>query len=271
MVRGAHDSVASGRAGETPGMDEPSAEVCVVGAGLAGLAWRGPCTPPASTSACSRPPTARGRVRTDLVDGFRVDRGFQVVLTAYPELARQLDVDALDLQAFDAVRSSAATACSTVGDPVRHPDRVLSTLRAPIGSTRDKLRVLGLAVDLRRTSPRALLRRPDRTVRVLEARGFSGEMIDALWQPLLAGILLDPSLDGSARKAEVILAMLARVAPPSLRPGWRDLAQLAGIADAIELDTHVVALTGSGVRLAGVAVDARWPPWSRRRARARAR
>src|SRR6476619_6011334 len=139
-------------------MDERSAEVCVVGAGLAGLdGARALHAAGVDVRVFEASDGVGGRVRTDRVDGFRVDRGFQVVLTAYPELARQLDVDALDLQAFDA-----GALVRRDGDPVRHPDRVLSTLRAPIGSTRDKLHVLGLAVDLRRTSPRALLRRPDR-------------------------------------------------------------------------------------------------------------
>ena len=42
-----------------------------------------------------------GRVRTDVIDGFRLDRGFQVLLTAYPEIARQFDLDILDLRRFE--------------------------------------------------------------------------------------------------------------------------------------------------------------------------
>ncbi len=245
-------------------MDERAADVCVVGAGLAGLACaRALHAAGVDVRVFEASDGVGGRVRTDVVDGFRVDRGFQIVLTAYPELTRQLDVDALDLQTFDAgalVRRDGAF--HRVGDPIRHPDAVFSTARAPIGSIRDKLRVLGLAVDLRRTAPRALLRRPDRTVRAsLEARGFSPEMIDALWQPLLAGILLDPALDGSARKAEVILAMLARgsAAVPAAGMGAIPDQLAAPIADLVELDAPVVALTGSGVRFAGDRlVDARW-------------
>ena len=40
-----------------------------------------------------------GRVRTDLTpEGFRLDRGFQVLLTNYPETKRLLDYEALNLQ-----------------------------------------------------------------------------------------------------------------------------------------------------------------------------
>ena len=237
-------------------------EVCIVGAGLAGLACaRALHAAGIDVRVFEASDGVGGRVRTDVVDGFRVDRGFQIVLTAYPELARQLDVDALDLRTFDAgalVRRDGTF--HRVGDPVRQPEAVLSTVRAPIGTIRDKLRVLGLAVDLRRTAPRALLRRPDRTVRAsLEARGFSAEMIDALWQPLLAGILLDPSLEGSARKAEVILAMLARgrAAVPGAGMGAIPDQLAAPIAHLIELDARVTSLTGSGVRFGDRLVDTR--------------
>jgi phytoene dehydrogenase-like protein len=38
-----------------------------------------------------------GRVRSDRVEGFTLDRGFQVLFTAYPAAQRQLDFTALDL------------------------------------------------------------------------------------------------------------------------------------------------------------------------------
>ena len=78
------------------------AGVVVIGAGLAGLSAarllheRGHHAVVLEAS-----DGVGGRVRTDLVDGFRLDRGFQVLLTEYPELHRQFDVDALRLRSFD--------------------------------------------------------------------------------------------------------------------------------------------------------------------------
>lgn len=41
-----------------------------------------------------------GRVRTDVVDGFRLDHGFQIFLTSYPEARSVLDYARLDLRPF---------------------------------------------------------------------------------------------------------------------------------------------------------------------------
>src|ERR1700691_5350851 len=76
-------------------------EVVIIGAGLAGLS----CALSLEAAGLSvilleASDAAGGRVRTDLVDGFRLDRGFQVMLTAYPEAMRLLDYRALQLKPF---------------------------------------------------------------------------------------------------------------------------------------------------------------------------
>jgi phytoene dehydrogenase-like protein len=79
-----------------------SADVVIVGAGLAGLAAARPLIDAGRHVVILEASDGiGGRVRTDLVDGFRLDRGFQILLTAYPELDRQVDMAALDLQRFD--------------------------------------------------------------------------------------------------------------------------------------------------------------------------
>ena len=37
-----------------------------------------------------------GRVQTDIVDGYQLDRGFQVLLEAYPKAKEYLDYDQLE-------------------------------------------------------------------------------------------------------------------------------------------------------------------------------
>lgn len=75
--------------------------VGIVGAGLAGLAAAKEVTAAGHDvvvfEAADGP---GGRVRTDLVDGYRLDRGFQIMLTAYPECREMLEYDQLDLRTF---------------------------------------------------------------------------------------------------------------------------------------------------------------------------
>ena len=120
------------------------ADAVVVGAGLAGLAAATTLHRAGrSVVVLEAADGVGGRVRTDLIDGFLCDRGFQILLTGYPELARQLDVGALDLQRFDPgalVRIGGEG--YVVGDPLRQPSALLSTLRSPVGTVGDKLRLL---------------------------------------------------------------------------------------------------------------------------------
>src|SRR5271165_7215805 len=83
-----------------------------------------------------------GRVRTDMVDGFRLDRGFQVLLTAYPEARRWLSYEGLKLQKFE---PGALVRCQgklhLVTDPFRRPLKVFRTAASPVGTLRDKFLV----------------------------------------------------------------------------------------------------------------------------------
>ena len=189
--------------------DEP---VAVVGAGLSGLSC---------AAALHRAGIAvrifeagdgvGGRVRSDHVDGFTLDRGFQVALTAYPELHRQLDMTALDLRAFDpgalVWRDGRG---SVVGDPFRRPSTTLSTATAPFGSVFDKARIALLRHRLRRVHPVRLLQGPDASTRdALTDAGFSDTIIERFFRPLVGGIQLDPELTDSRRMFDVIFRMLA--------------------------------------------------------------
>ena len=189
-----------------------SSDVIVVGAGLAGLsAARTLQAAGRRVRVLEASDGVGGRVRTDVVDGFRLDRGFQVLLTAYPEVQRSLDLPALRLQRFDPGASVyVGGRFHTVGDPFRQPSTALSTVMAPIGSVADKLRIARLRAQVRRGDVRELLRGHDvPTVEALRERGFSETMIDRFFRPLFGGIQLDPTLGTSARMFDVIFRMLA--------------------------------------------------------------
>lgn len=188
------------------------ADVVVVGAGLAGLtAARAIQRSGYSCTVLESSDGVGGRVRTDTVDGFRLDRGFQVALTAYPELHRLLDVPALDLRAFDAgAMVWLGKRFHRVGDPLRMPTRVIDSAVAPVGSPLDKARLALLLARLRRADPLDLLRSPDmQTIDALRADGFSDRMIDRFFRPLIGGIQLDPGLTASRRMFDTIMRCLA--------------------------------------------------------------
>ncbi|MFV0258537.1 MAG: FAD-dependent oxidoreductase [Acidimicrobiales bacterium] len=183
----------------------------VIGAGLAGLAAaveldrRGH-----DVEVLEAADRVGGRVTTDTVDGHLLDRGFQVVLSAYPELDL-LERDRLDIRPF---RPGALIRVDgsfhRVADPFRRPWEALDSLRAPIGSPADKARILALRRSVRSGSLDDLWTRPDQpAIDRLRDLGFSPRIIERFFRPLFGGITLDPGLQGSSRMFEVVFRMLA--------------------------------------------------------------
>jgi phytoene dehydrogenase-like protein len=237
--------------------DTDHADVIVVGAGLAGLAAaRVVHAAGRSVLVLEASDGVGGRVRTDLLDGFQLDRGFQVLLTAYPEVHRQLDVAALRLQTFDpGALVWRRGRGHVVADPLRMPRAALSTALAPIGSPLDKLRILRQRQRLLRGHAAMLLRGPDvSTIGALRAARFSDATIDRFLRPLFAGIQLDPSLRTSARMYDIIFRSLATGDSAVPRDGMGAIPlQMASHlpAGAVRLHSAVEAIDGTTAVLTG--------------------
>ena len=239
-------------------------DVVIVGAGLAGLACAQDLTKAGvHCQVLEASDGLGGRVRTDQVDGYQLDRGFQVVLTAYPQMQQRFDLDALELCRFEPgalVRVNGGF--HRVGDPLRRPLQLPQTAVAPIGSLVDKARLALLILDVRRHSVHELLRRPDMsTAERLANAGFSSRIIESFWQPLFAGIQLDPLLEVSSRRFDVILRMLAVGATAVPRLGMGALAEQLGSTlpdETVWLGARVSQVDDTGVVLdTGERVDAR--------------
>jgi protoporphyrinogen oxidase len=145
-----------------------------------------------------------GRVRTDLLSGFQLDRGFQVYLSAYPEAGRMLDLKALDLRRFKAgALVFKEGKMHRVMDVFRHPRHLIGSALAPIGTLGDKLRVAKLRFQRHGTSHGT-----DRnTETFLRDFGFSEAMIDGFFRAFYGGIFLERELRTSSRMFEFTFQM----------------------------------------------------------------
>ncbi|SRR6266498_1264453 len=186
--------------------------IYVVGAGLAGLSCaRHLLDHGINATVLEAADGVGGRVRTDVVDGFLLDRGFQMLLTAYPEARGLLDYQALELHPFEpAALIRIDGRFVRVTDPFRQPLGALSALLAPVGSMRDKLRLARLRRRALREDLATMLARPEAPTRgALAWYGFSETMVERLFRPLFSGVLMDPRLETSSRMFELALRMLA--------------------------------------------------------------
>jgi phytoene dehydrogenase-like protein len=238
-------------------MSDRSVDVVVVGAGLAGLA----CAKylhehKVSVHVIEASDAVGGRVRTDMVDGFLLDRGFQVLLTAYPEASAVLNFEQLRLHKFlPGVMIHSGGHVHKVVDPFREPLMALESLFAPVGTTRDKLRLLALRQQLRRASIDSIFEKNEQTTfEILQLKGFSPTIITNFFRPFLGGVFLEKELKTSSRMFEFILKMfsLGFAALPAAGLG-AITSQLAESLpkDALRLNARVESIEQNVVRVQG--------------------
>lgn len=231
------------------------ADVVIVGAGLAGLSCalslREKGLTPLILEASDAP---GGRVRTDSHEGFLLDRGFQVYLTAYPEGKRLLDEAALGFKAFkNGAKIRQSGKFLEVTDPWRS-GKLLEMAFSPVGTFSDKMKLSGLRSSLRRQTVDALLEAPDASTRsFLQAQGFSDRFIDRMIKPLFGGVMLDSTLVTSSRMFTFVMKMMAEGDTVVPEKGMGAIpAQLAArLPDGmIRLNSAVQSLNEGSVTLA---------------------
>jgi phytoene dehydrogenase-like protein len=232
-------------------------DVLIVGGGLAGLCAARTLHAAGRTFAILEASDAvGGRVRTDIVDGFRLDRGFQVLLDAYPEAATVLDYAALDLKAFlpgALVRFEGRF--HEVSDPWRRPMAAIGSLGNPIGTLADKLKVATIRQRALQGTVEERFRSPETTtIDALRRAGLSDVIINRFFRPFLGGIFLEPELLTSSRMFEFVFRMFStgNAVVPAL--GMEEIPkQLAAALPpaSIRLNTRVVEVTPGQVRLEG--------------------
>jgi phytoene dehydrogenase-like protein len=256
-------------------------DTIIIGAGLAGLCCARTLT--AAGQSClvlEAKPEAGGRVKTDELDGFLLDRGFQVLITSYPESQQVLDYEALDLRAFTpGALVYRNDQLHKLIDPLRRPTALFSALRSPIGTFGDKRRLLALRSHARKGSLAESFARPEqKTLTRLQEMGFTQGMIEGFLRPWLGGIFLEGQLDTSTRMLDFVYRMfsqgdavlpargmgaipqqIAAALPPKiikLREGVKAVRQgVVTLLDDTELKTRSIVVATDGPAAAALVDD----------------
>jgi phytoene dehydrogenase-like protein len=189
-----------------------STEVIIIGAGLAGLSCALSLEAVGvSVTLLEANESPGGRVCTDIVEGFRLDRGFQVMLTAYPDARRLLDYGALQLRKFaPGAMVWHGGKFHRFADPFRNPLGAAVFLFDSIVPLADKLRVAKLRARAQRGTWEEIFARPERTTRdYLRAVPFSAKIIERFFEPFFAGVFLERELVTSSRFFEFLFRMFS--------------------------------------------------------------
>lgn len=229
-------------------------DVIIVGGGLAGLAAaRHLAIHSVDVVVLESGDDVGGRVRTDLVDGFRLDRGFQLYNPAYPEPARVLDHEALDLRALvPGLIVSGGSRAARLGDPRSRPTWALGALPAQTGSLLSKLRFANYAWGCARRSVASMVNETDRsTLEQFQALGLDSALIDRVLRPFLTGVFLEPELATSRRFLDLVLRSFVKGTPALPAQGMQAIpGQLRDSLPPGVVRTHtpVLSVTGTSAR-----------------------
>jgi phytoene dehydrogenase-like protein len=197
-----------------------------------------------------------GRVKTDVVDGFQLDHGFQVLLTAYREAKRYLDYDDLQLKHFrpGAVVMKSGKSLPIV-DPLREPSQLLKAALSPVGTLKDKYLIWRFGQMLKAKSVEELFteQRQETTMNFLQSYGFSQGFIQSFFQPFFGGIFLENELQTPAPMLKFVFKMFAEGYAALPKTGMEAIPkQLVGKLSKTKILLNSVAqsLENNQVRLA---------------------
>ncbi|MBC6994194.1 NAD(P)/FAD-dependent oxidoreductase [Neolewinella lacunae] len=242
----------------------PHPQIIIIGAGAAGLVAASELERaghrPLLLEAEDR---VGGRLKTDEVDGFLLDRGFQVLLTEYPEVKRYLDLDALEVKSFrPGGHVHTRQQRFRFADPMREPAQLIRSAVSPIGTWSDKIKLARLGLRLRNKSVEECFRgfTEQRSIDYLWSLGFSEQIVERFFRPFFGGIFLEQELRTPAAMFRFIFKMFGHGSAALPAGGIEAVAkQLAGRLRQTEIrcNTPVAQVREGTVVLAdGTTLDA---------------
>jgi len=188
-------------------------KVGIIGAGLTGLiAAKALSSKGVDVSVFEKLSQPGGRMRTENIDGWKLDVGFQVLLTAYPHLKKHVEFSRLNTFTVEAAATIFRDGKTTaVGDPFRTKNILFKTMFSDIGSIKDKWLIFQLKRYVDKRSIDYIFDERNRTtIQFLQEFGFSQQIIDRFFKPFFGGIFLENQLTTSSRMFLFLFKMFSK-------------------------------------------------------------
>lgn len=193
-----------------------------------------------------------GRVRTDILDGYKLDRGFQVLLTSYPEAEKLLDYDTLRLKQIPSgARIRIGDELFTMPNPLKNIFSTPQALFSPVGGLIDKFKVLQLNF-VTRNSGEPLSRSGETTLSFLKKFGYSTTIVDRFFTPFFRGVFLEAEMRTDSALFKFLYSQFANgdvVIPEDGMKAIPEQIKSCLSPEQIRLNTRVEKIVGKKIYL----------------------
>lgn len=190
-----------------------SYDVIIIGAGASGLSCANSIPLNCKSILLEAKSTIGGRLSSDIVDGFTLNRGFAVFIDEYPESKAVFQYEGLKLAAFQpGALIKTRNGLARVADPIRQPIRLFDAIASPVGEMLDKARLIPLLFHVKSKSISELFEETETDVYTClkENYKFSDKMIREFFQPFFEGIFFCPLKEQSSRMFHFVFKMFSQ-------------------------------------------------------------